>query len=108
MKIEKLDRRYWNLKKCTISVGKVTILPQYCKGGDDCDDCVRFCPEKVLKRGSESNDKGFFPPVLTDDGRCTVCGRCQLYCAENAIFVQKIGERVVDADDIKWREEQRE
>ena len=108
MKDEKIDTRYWNAKQCTISVGKVTILPQYCKGGEDCDDCIRFCPEKVLERGTETNERGFFPPVFIEDGRCTVCGRCQLYCAENAIFVQKVGERMVCAEDISRREEHSE
>jgi Pyruvate/2-oxoacid:ferredoxin oxidoreductase delta subunit len=48
---------------------------------------------------------GFFPPVLVDEEQCTVCGRCQLYCSENAIFVEKIGERVVTPDEIAPREE---
>lgn len=108
MKTDKLDCRYWNLKACTIPVGKVTIIPQYCKGGEDCDDCIRFCPEKVLMRGSEANDRGFFPPVLVEGGQCTVCGRCQLYCSENAIFVQKVGERVVSEEEISLREETKE
>jgi Pyruvate/2-oxoacid:ferredoxin oxidoreductase delta subunit len=40
-----------------------------------------------------------------DEERCTVCGRCQLYCGENAIFVEKIGERIVTPDEIVPREE---
>jgi 2-oxoglutarate ferredoxin oxidoreductase subunit delta len=100
MKEEALKARYWNIEKCTISVGKVTVLPHFCKGGEDCDDCIKFCPEKVLVQGTEKNERGFFPPVLVENAGCTVCGRCQLYCAENAIFVQKIGERMVSADEI--------
>jgi NAD-dependent dihydropyrimidine dehydrogenase PreA subunit len=102
---EALKSRYWNIEKCTIPVGKVTILPAFCKGGEDCDDCIKFCPENVLEKGKEKNERGFFPPVLAEDATCTVCGRCQLYCAENAIFVQKIGERIVSNEDVTSREE---
>ncbi|MBE9580675.1 MAG: ferredoxin family protein [Proteobacteria bacterium] len=97
--------RYWNIGQCTIPIGKVTIIPSFCKGGDDCDDCIRFCPEKVLELGTVPNEKGFFPPILVNEGKCTVCGRCQLYCSENAIFVEKIGERTVTAEEIAIREE---
>jgi ferredoxin len=105
MKDEASAVRYWNIKECTIPVGRVTIIANFCKGGEDCDECIRFCPEKVLERGTISNERGFFPPVLVDEGKCTVCGRCQLFCSENAIFVEKIGERVVATDEIVVREE---
>ena len=105
MTYEISSARYWNIEQCSIPVGKVTIIAGFCKGGDDCDDCIRFCPEKVLERGTVPNEKGFFPPVVVADGKCTVCGRCQLYCSENAIFVEKIGERSVTAEEIALREE---
>lgn len=105
MKEETLNSRYWNIKECTIPVGKVTILSDFCKGGDDCDDCIRFCPENVLARGTEKNERGFYPPVLVEDAKCTVCGRCQLYCAENAIFVEEVGQRTVCLDEVVSREE---
>ncbi|MBW2109736.1 MAG: ferredoxin family protein [Deltaproteobacteria bacterium] len=105
MNEETLRSRYWNLDQCTIPVGKVTILTDFCKGGDDCDDCIRFCPEHVLERGTEKNERGFYPPVLVEDAKCTVCGRCQLYCSENAIFVNKVGERMVSDDEVVPREE---
>jgi len=105
MKDEVSPARYWNIKECTIPVGKVTIIADFCKGGDDCDECIRFCPEKVLDRGTVPNERGYFPPVVVNEEKCTVCGRCQLYCSENAIFVQKIGERVVTPDEIAVREE---
>ena len=101
-----LAARYWNIKECTIPVGKVTIIPSFCKGGEDCEECLRLCPEKVLGRSTEPNERGFFPPVVVADGKCTVCGRCQLYCAENAIFVEKVGERVVAIEEIVLKEEE--
>ncbi|MBN1841773.1 MAG: 4Fe-4S binding protein [Deltaproteobacteria bacterium] len=97
--------RYWNIGQCTIPIGKVVIIANFCKGGDDCYDCIKFCPEKVLERGAVPNEKGFFPPILVNEGKCTVCGRCQLYCSENAIFVEKVGERTVTAEEIAIREE---
>ncbi|MCK4727813.1 MAG: 4Fe-4S binding protein, partial [Desulfobacterales bacterium] len=57
-----------------------------------------------LELGTVPNERGFFPPILVDEGKCTVCGRCQLYCSENAIFVEKIGERTVTAEEIAIRE----
>jgi 2-oxoglutarate ferredoxin oxidoreductase subunit delta len=105
MREEDLSARYWNIKECTIPIGKVTIIAEFCKGGEDCDECIKFCPEKILELGEESNERGFFPPVLIDEGKCTVCGKCQLYCAENAIFVERVGERVVASDEIAMGEE---
>lgn len=105
MRHEVSPTRYWNIERCTIPVGKVTIIASFCKGGDDCDDCIRFCPEKVLRRGAVPNDRGCFPPIVIEEGKCSVCGRCQLYCSENAIFIQKIGERAVTPEEIKLREE---
>jgi NAD-dependent dihydropyrimidine dehydrogenase PreA subunit len=105
MKDEDLSARYWNIKECTIPVGKVTIITEFCKGGEDCDECIKFCPEKILELGEVSNERGFFPPVLIDEGKCTVCGKCQLYCAENAIFVERVGERIVASDEIAMGEE---
>ena len=105
MKDFDLSARYWNITECTIPVGKITIIADYCKGGEDCDECIRFCPEKVLEQGEIRNEKGFFPPVVIDEGKCTVCGKCQLYCSENAIFVEKVGERVVAPDEIRIGEE---
>lgn len=92
--------RYWNIEQCTIPVGRVTIIAGFCKGGEDCDDCIRLCPEKVLERSTVSNERGYLPPVVVAEGKCTVCGRCQLYCSENAIFVHKVGERAVHAHEI--------
>ncbi|UCD86888.1 MAG: ferredoxin family protein [Desulfobacterales bacterium] len=105
MKHEVSSARYWNIQECTIPVGRVTIITSFCKGGEDCDECIKFCPEKVLELSTIRNERGFFPPVLVDEEQCTVCGRCQLYCSENAIFVEKIGERVVTPDEIAPREE---
>jgi ferredoxin len=68
MKNEISTPRYWNIKQCTIPVGKVTIIAGFCKGGDDCDDCIKFCPEKVLERGTVPNERGFFPPVVVAEG----------------------------------------
>jgi NAD-dependent dihydropyrimidine dehydrogenase PreA subunit len=100
-----LMARYWNVKACTIPVGKVTVIAAFCKGGEDCEECLRLCPEKVLARGTERNERGFFPPVVVQESKCTVCGRCQLYCSENAIFVERIGERIVTPEEIALREE---
>ena len=105
MKHEVSRSRYWNIEQCTIPVGKVTIIASFCKGGEDCDDCIRFCPEKVLERGTTANERGYFPPTVVEEDKCTVCGRCQLYCGENAIFIEKIGERSVSAEEIALREE---
>ena len=64
--------RYWNIKECTIPVGKVTIIASFCKGGEDCEECIRFCPEKLLARGTTRNERGFYPPVIVDEAKSRV------------------------------------
>ena len=44
-----------------------------------CDDCVKACPQAILRRGS-----GGYPEVAFDGGSCTFCGDCASACTAGA------------------------
>lgn len=44
-----------------------------------CGVCASVCPKKIIK--IESNEKGFYEPVITDKCRCTNCGICRDVCS---------------------------
>jgi len=60
--------------------GKVTILPQLCKG---CGICVEFCPTGTLgfKAGKS---------VVDTPDTCIACMFCELRCPDFAISVEEI------------------
>lgn len=45
-----------------------------------CDECVRHCPERVLRRGS-----GGFPEMDFSRAGCTFCGECLEVCKPRAL-----------------------
>ena len=45
-----------------------------------CDDCVRACPTRLLRRGD-----GGFPEADFTSAVCTFCGECAHVCASGAI-----------------------
>jgi len=52
-----------------------------------CDDCVRACPEAILRRGS-----GGFPEVDFARAGCTFCGECVRVCRPGALSGQEPDE----------------
>ncbi|MFC2063544.1 ferredoxin family protein [Chloroflexota bacterium] len=62
----------------------ITIDQKYCTG---CGNCIEFCPFKVLESSSHINQKGIYPPVVTNLEACTGCSLCELYCANFSISV---------------------
>jgi ferredoxin-type protein NapF len=50
-------------------------------GCDRCGDCVRACPEKVIRVGG-----GGFPEVSFDLGGCTFCAECVSACRGKALL----------------------
>jgi ferredoxin-type protein NapF len=54
--------------------------PEFLDRCDRCDDCLKACPERILKRGS-----GGFPEVDFARGGCTFCGECLNACKGRAI-----------------------
>jgi len=64
----------------------IKINKNLCKS---CGYCVEFCPKKVLKTGTESNQKGYQYIYAADAGNCIDCGICAIMCPEAAISLYK-------------------
>jgi len=67
---------------------QVTILPQSCKGVEDCGICLFVCPKSLFRGSKEMNQAGYFPPELTEPEKCTGCGNCMIYCPDFALVVE--------------------
>ncbi len=67
--------------------GRVSILPEQCKG---CGYCVEFCPLGVLTMADAFNAKGYHYPDIADAESCTGCDLCGMYCPDFAITGQRM------------------
>ena len=66
------------------SANEIAIDTKLCKG---CHICIEMCPQKVLAKSKEVDNRGFFLPVVIDLEACTVCRICELECPDFAIKV---------------------
>ena len=73
--------------------GRVFITKERCKG---CELCIEFCPVHVLARSPDFSPKGYYYPVVRDDG-CVNCRLCVTICPEYAIFSRPVTRRVAAA-----------
>ena len=80
-----------------VVIGKVNILDYRCKG---CKYCIEFCPKDVLEESKEFNEKGYYPPVVKEEGKCINCNFCETVCPEFAIFVTEEERRPLKQGDI--------
>ena len=64
----------------------VRLLPSGCKG---CGICVHFCPAGVLEMSEEFTPRGYHPPRMKPDTKCTGCRTCELMCPDFAIFIEQ-------------------
>ena len=65
----------------------VHIIKERCK---ECEWCITYCPEEILEKSTELNEKGYHPPKLKESKNfndCKECHFCELICPEFAIFV---------------------
>ncbi len=69
-------------------MSKVLLIPQSCKGMDDCGICAFVCPKALFAPSGELNEAGYLPPAPPDEEKCTACGNCMTYCPDFAIVVQ--------------------
>ena len=92
---------YWRMpldaEQQEIIVGKVNILDYRCKG---CKYCIEFCPKDVLEESTEFNEKGYYPPVVKEKGKCINCDFCETVCPEFAIYVTEQERRPLREGDI--------
>lgn len=86
-----LIREPVNVTTMVVPQGQVYILPGRCK---ECTYCWEFCPNDVLERSVEANDKGYRYPRVRDDrsDKCVDCGMCLEICPEFAIFAVPMEE----------------
>ena len=92
---------YWRMpldaNEQEVIIGKVNILDYRCKG---CKYCIEFCPKDVLEESKEFNEKGYYPPVVKEEGKCINCNFCETVCPEFAIFVTEQERRPLREGDI--------
>jgi len=75
---------------------KITLLPNSCKGIEDCGICIFVCPKKVLIESDEMNEEGYLPPKIGDETLCTGCENCMISCPDFAIVVEKDSGKASD------------
>jgi 2-oxoglutarate ferredoxin oxidoreductase subunit delta len=92
---------YWRMpldaEEHEVVIGKVNILAYRCKG---CDYCIEFCPNDVLEQSGEFNEKGYYPPVVKEEGKCVNCNFCETICPEFAIFCTELERRKLRSEDV--------
>jgi len=74
-------------------MARISLLPQSCKGIEDCGICIFVCPKHVLIESDEMNEAGYIPPKLKDETLCTGCQNCMISCPDFAIVVEKEPEK---------------
>jgi 2-oxoglutarate ferredoxin oxidoreductase subunit delta len=66
------------------SASEIVIDSKLCKG---CHICIALCPQSVLVKSEEVDNRGFFLPEVANLDACTVCRICELECPDFAISV---------------------
>lgn len=74
----------------------VRILTERCKG---CGFCVEFCGRQVLVISKTYNRKGYHPPEVAQQERCTNCKVCEMLCPDFSIFIVKADDPSAAATD---------
>lgn len=69
--------------------GRVVVLAERCK---DCSFCIDFCPNGVLTRSPEMNERGYHFPMVAPgkEDDCVHCQFCTLVCPEYAIYTLEV------------------
>lgn len=72
--------------KLAPSIGKIHVITKRCKG---CEICIEFCPNDVLRKSDETNERGFHFPERIPGKECIGCKRCERLCPDFAIWIEK-------------------
>jgi len=83
-----------DLDRKTVPRGEVFVIPDRCK---ECEMCIRFCPQQVLRVSAQTNVKGYHFPEIAPGKQdaCVHCEFCTLVCPEFAIFTLPANGRLV-------------
>lgn len=76
-----------DLSKFKNPTPEVHIIKERCK---ECEWCIIHCPEEILEKSDEINEKGYHPPKIKEGKTfddCAECHFCELICPEFCIFV---------------------
>ncbi|SER43605.1 ATP-binding protein [Salisediminibacterium halotolerans] len=65
---------------------KVVVNRERCKG---CGLCLHACAFSLLQFSAKANAKGYYPPKMTDESRCTSCAACARICPDTAVSVYR-------------------
>ncbi len=60
------------------------MIGERCKG---CGYCIEFCPKHLLRKSTETNNKGYHTVCMDDSDSCTGCNICSMVCPDFAISV---------------------
>lgn len=67
-------------------MAKIVIDAVLCKS---CRFCISACPQKIIRVGAATNEKGYSFVEQFDAEKCTGCKLCAIVCPDAAIEVYK-------------------
>ena len=70
-------------------MSNIIIFQNSCKGVEDCGICISVCPQELYEPSGQMNERGFVPPQVIDEEKCTRCLTCMVSCPDMAIVVDK-------------------
>lgn len=72
----------------TVPLGHVHVIEERCK---ECEFCVEFCPQDVLRMSTRFNRKGYRLPEVVPgkEDDCTACRHCEDICPEFSIWIEE-------------------